>query len=79
MDDMAIGDPVSLSAQLPLPSLFPRLHITQIVFQVIGNSCNSLFAMQYPSWPEQRYALLGPYIEVAEWLLNMTGRPEPLS
>jgi len=56
MDDMANGDPVFPSALLPLLSLFPGLHISRIPFQVIGNSCNLIFATQYREAPVQHYS-----------------------
>jgi hypothetical protein len=46
MDDMAIGNPASLLAQLwRFWALFPGIHIAQLPFQVIGN-CGAIFLMR---------------------------------
>ena len=46
MEDMAIGNPVSLWPSVSAPwASFPGIHIAQFPFQVIGN-CGVIFLMQ---------------------------------
>jgi hypothetical protein len=71
MDDMAYGDPVFPSAQLPLRSLLPQApyiaypvpsnwEFVQIVF------CDAI------SWSAgAAFVMATPYMPVAEWLLNV--------
>jgi hypothetical protein len=72
MDDMAYGDPVFLSAQLPLLSLLPPA--PYIAYLVPSNwefvqidFCDAI------SWSAgAAFVMAAPYMPVAEWLLNVS-------
>jgi hypothetical protein len=51
MDDMAIGNPASLMAQLGAWGLFPGFHIAQFPLHVIGN-CGVISLVQCSNRPE---------------------------